>query len=88
MASPYAECSVRIDDAYLPLVALSKYGGLSIRTLRSYLTDRTHPLPHFRVGGKILVRRSDFDAWATQFKVSQAAVPVDTLVDDVVGAMR
>ena len=79
---------VRVDDAYFPLVELAKYAGLSVRTLRSYLTDRTRPLPHFRVGGKILVRRTDFDAWVSQFRVSCSAVAVDALVDDVVGAMR
>jgi hypothetical protein len=45
-------------------------------------------MPHFRVGGKILVRRSDFDIWVGQFKVSRVAVSIDDLVDDVVGAMR
>ncbi|HYT73516.1 MAG TPA: helix-turn-helix domain-containing protein [Vicinamibacterales bacterium] len=75
-------------DAYLPLKALSSYAGLSVRTLRGYLTDRTRPLTHFRVGGKILVRRSDFDAWVSQFRVSCASTSVDALVDDVVGAMR
>jgi hypothetical protein len=83
--TPPAVC---IDDAYFPLVVLSRYAGLSVRTLRGYLTDRTRPLPHFRIGGKILIRRSDFDAWANQFKVSRSAVSVDTLVDDVVGGLR
>jgi excisionase family DNA binding protein len=80
--------AVRVDDAYFPLVELAKYAGLSVRTLRGYITDRMRPLPHFRVGGKILVRRSDLDSWASQFRVSRAAVSVDTLVDDVVGALR
>jgi excisionase family DNA binding protein len=70
------------------LVALAKYSGLSVRTLRGCLSDRTRPLPHYRVGGKILVRRSDFDVWVSQFRVSTAAVSVDALVDGVVGAMR
>jgi excisionase family DNA binding protein len=78
---------VRVDDAYFPLVELAKYAGLSVRTIRGYLTDRTRPLPHFRVGGKILVLRSDFDAWVSQFRVSHAAASVDDLVDDVVGAL-
>lgn len=79
---------VQVDDAYFPLVELSKYAGLSVRTLRSYLADRTRPLPHFRVGGKILVRRSDFDAWVSQFRVSRAAVSVNDLVDDIVSTLR
>jgi hypothetical protein len=72
---------VRLDDAYLPLKSLSAYSGLSVRTLRGYLTHLVHPLPCYRIGGKVLVRRSDFDEWARQFR----AVPmsaVDALVTD------
>jgi hypothetical protein len=39
------------------LRALASYSGLSIRTLRGYLSHRAHPLPHYRVGGKVFVRR-------------------------------
>ena len=55
-------------DAYLPLKALALYSGLSVRTLRAHLADAVRPLPHFRVGGKILVRRSEFDEWVVQFE--------------------
>jgi hypothetical protein len=55
-------------DAYLSLRALSSYAGLSVRWLRRSLTDVPSPLPHYRVGGKLLVRRSEFDAWMTQFR--------------------
>ena len=68
-------------DAYLPLAALARYSGLSVRTLRGYLVHPCHQLPHFRVGGKILVRRSDFDTWADQFRVAHPDV-VKGLVED------
>ena len=48
-------------DPYLTLRALSTYSGLSVRKLRDYLTDPVHPLPCYRLGGKVLVRRSEFD---------------------------
>jgi hypothetical protein len=73
---------------YLPLKALSAYSGLSVRTLRGYLTDRVRPLPHFRVGGKILVARADFDSWVRQFRVQVTATSIEALVDDVVAGMR
>ena len=44
-------------DPFLPLKALATYSGLSVRKLRSHLEDPGHPLPCYRVGGKILVRR-------------------------------
>ena len=74
--------AVRIDDAYFSLVALSKYAGLSVRTLRSHLTHAVRPLPHYRVGGKVLVKRSEFDEWIASFR-SQTGSSVDALVDDV-----
>src|SRR5262249_29976393 len=74
-------------DPYLSLRALATYSGLSVRTLRQYLADPAHPLPHHRVGGKVLVRRSEFDAWMAAYRrVGQA--DVDTLVADVLRDVR
>ncbi len=84
-------------DPWLSLKALSKYAGLSIRSLRAYLTDPHAPLPCYRmkeppvtvtkegkrqtITGKILVRRSEFDAWMQRFKYTP---DLDKLVDEVV----
>jgi hypothetical protein len=57
-------------DAYLPLKALAGYSGLSVRTLRTYLSRPSHPLPYFRIGGKIVVKRSEYDAWVDRFRVT------------------
>ena len=56
-------------DQYLSLRALAAYSGLSIRKLRDYLDlAPADALPCYRVGGKILVKRSEFDAWMAQFQ--------------------
>ncbi len=55
-------------DPYLTLRGLAGYSGLSTRKLRDLLVDPHHPIPCFRVGGKILVRRSDFDRWMGAFR--------------------
>ncbi len=55
-------------DPYFPLKALTVDSGLSIRTLRKYLSVPLHPLPHYRLGGKILVRKSEFDRWMQHFR--------------------
>jgi hypothetical protein len=73
-----------VDDVYLPLKQLSAYGGLSVRTLRGYLTHALHPLPHFRIGGRVLVRRSDYDAWAARFRVT----PAERVADLVEGMLK
>ena len=67
---------------YLPLKALSQYGGLSVRTLRGYLHHPAHPLPHYRVGGKILVKRSEFDTWVAGFR-AESSSRVDAIVSGV-----
>jgi len=55
-------------DPFLSLRALADYGGLSVRTLRAYLDlPPDQALPCYRVNGKILVRRSEFDAWMEQY---------------------
>ncbi len=75
--------AVRTDlDPYLSLKALSAHSGMSIRTLRKALNDPVHPLPHFRPGGKILIRRSDFDQWMTRFR--QDGSDLDALVSQIV----
>ncbi len=55
-------------DPYLTLRALAAYSGCSTRWLRERLTCLTHPLPHYRVNGKILVRPSEFDTWMAPFR--------------------
>lgn len=55
-------------DPYLDLKSLAAYSGLSRRKLHNLLQDPSQPLPHYRIGGKILVRRSDFDAWALHYR--------------------
>lgn len=69
-------------DPFLPLKALADYSGLSVRKLREHLEDPRHPLPCYRVGGKILVRRSEFDAWISAYH-HRGRVDVNQLVSDV-----
>ena len=69
-------------DPFLSLRALASYGSLSVRKLRDCLADTTHPLPHYRIGGKILVRRSEYDDWASRYRRVGAA-DVDELIDEV-----
>ncbi len=70
------------DDAYLPLKALASYAGLSVRTLRNLLIHPAHPVPHYRMAGKILVKRSEFDAWMHDFHAAN-----DRGADDLVATI-
>ena len=76
------------DDSYLSLKALAMYSGLSLRTLRAHMISLSHPLPYYRIGGKILVRRREYDTWASQFRIQRPSVNIDALVDDVLRDLR
>ena len=69
---------------YFSLKALAAYSSCSIRWLRYRLADRTHPLPHHRVEGKLLVKREDFDQWIAQYRED---LPVDELEGVVNGVL-
>jgi Helix-turn-helix domain len=73
-------------DPYLSLKALATYSGLSVRKLRNCLRHPSHPLPHYRVDGKILIRRSEFDVWIRAYR--RVGDPeVDQIVDDVLAKL-
>ncbi len=56
-------------DEYLTLAQLAAYSKLSDRQLRNYLgLPPGQALPCFRPGRKILVRKSEFDAWLAQYR--------------------
>jgi excisionase family DNA binding protein len=71
-----------LDDSYCSLRQLSAYSGLSSRTLRKKIIDALHPLPFYRIGGKILVRRSEYDAWALRFRVTNP-LKADAMVNEL-----
>jgi excisionase family DNA binding protein len=73
-------------DPFLSLKALAAYAGLSVRKLRDCLDDPLHPLPHYRVGAKILVRQSEFDAWMSRYR-RVASVDVDPIVQEILDGL-
>ncbi len=76
------EVSVSVGlDPWLSLRALASYSGLSVRKLRYLLADPHHALPFYRVDGKILVRRGDFDRW---MEANKANLSLDTMVEEVI----
>jgi len=82
--SPIAERVILAcpSDPYLTLKALADYSGLSVRKLRDMLKHPLHPLPYYRIDGKILVRRSEYDIWARQFR-QMGHSDVDKIVADI-----
>jgi hypothetical protein len=74
-------------DPYFSLRGLAAYSGCSVRWLRDRLADPHHPLPHYRPVGKVLVRRSEFDAWLAQYR-RVGSPDVDRVVGDVLAGLR
>jgi hypothetical protein len=70
--SPARSDAVPRDDGYLSLRALAVYSDMSVRTLRNYLAHASNPIPHYKMDGKILVKRSEFDAWMRSFRVEKS----------------
>jgi hypothetical protein len=73
---------------YLDLKTLAAHASCSVRWLRDRLVDRIHPLPHHRVGGKVLVKKEDFDSWMVQFRVHHQTQELDDVVDGVLAKMN
>ena len=78
---------VREADYFLPLSALAKVSGLSVRKLRALLADPVAPLAHYRPGGKILVRWTEFLAYMEQFR-ARPVRDVDSMVQEIVKDLK
>jgi hypothetical protein len=70
-----------LEDAYLPLPELATYSGLAVRTLERFFNHPVHPLPYYRIGGRIVVKRSEFDDWARFFRHAPEGIDLDAAID-------
>jgi excisionase family DNA binding protein len=75
-----APAPLSVWDPLLSLKALSAYSSLSERMLRNLLRERSNPLPHYRVGGRVLVRRSHFDKWLEVYREPAFDQDADAIV--------
>lgn len=74
-------------DPWFSLKGAADYTSLSVRTLRTWLIHLEHPLPHYRVGGKVLVRRGELDRWLETFR-RVCALDLDGTVDQILREFR
>lgn len=71
---------------WMGLKQVTCYVNLSDRTVRSWIHERTDPLPAVRVRGKILVRRSELDAWLERRRLqSLEKFNLDAILKEVMG---
>ena len=74
-------------DCYFDLKNLSAYSDLAVPTLRDHLKDIRKPLPHFKIKGKILVKKSEFDRWVESFRVKNIH-ELNRIVDDALNSIK
>jgi len=80
-----AETSVTLKDQYFDLRGLSAYSSLGVGTIRDHI--RSGSLPSFKVKGKILVRKSEFDSWLEEnFRVSGESL--NHMVDEIMNNLK
>ena len=77
-----AEQGISLKDQYFDLEGLAAYSAYSVSCLRKYLKQG---LPHYK-HGKILVKRSEFDAWFRQFRIEKHEL--DEYVDQVLADLK
>jgi len=69
-------------DPFFSLKGLAGYCSLSRRTLQDLVNDASDPLPSYRVGGKLLVRKSEFDRWMVRRRNRKAQAAADLAIAD------
>ena len=74
-----------MDRQWLGLKELTQYADLSERTIRSWIYSAVDPLPAVKVCGKVLVRKSDFDAYLQRHRIKRLEeINLDATVQDAI----
>ena len=77
-----------VQPAFFDLRTLAAYSSCSVRWLRDRLVDRSCPLPHYRVEGKILVKGEEFEQWMAHYRQDRPADELDEVVNGVLTQMN
>jgi len=80
-----AETKVILKDQYFDLKGLSAYSDLAVPTLRDYIQGDA--LPCFKVKGKILVRKSEFDLWIERFRMNKNK-DIESIVNEALESIK
>jgi len=80
-----AESAIVLSDQYFDLKGLSLYSALAVPTLRDYI--REGALPYFKLKGKVLVRKSEFDTWLEKFRVDRKK-DLNTIANEIVHSVK
>jgi hypothetical protein len=70
------------NDKLFDLKSLAEYSTLGTSTIRDYIS--TERLPAFKVKGKLLFRKSDFDLWLDSYRLTS---DTDQIVADALNSV-
>ena len=70
-------------DRYMPKSEAAAYLGISVSNIEKQLVS----LPHFRVGAKVLFRKSELDRWMEKHREKPADVDLDRIADEALRAI-
>jgi excisionase family DNA binding protein len=79
------DTTITLKDQYMDLKGLSAYSHLAVSTLRDYI--RAGKLPCFKLAGKILIRRSEFDQWMEAHRMTKKK-DIKAIVNDAMRGLQ
>ncbi len=71
-------------DRYIGKVEASRYLSLSARNIEQRLDE----IPHYRVGRKLLFKKSELEQWMAQYKEPTDSSDLRALADEAVAALE
>ena len=80
-----AEITISLQDGYFDLKGLAAYSTLGVSTLRDYI--RSGKLPAYKVKGKVLVKKSEFEKWMDKHRMDKKR-DINGIVNEIVGSLK
>jgi len=79
------ELAISLKDGYFDLPGLAKYCSLKVPTLRDHI--RSGDLTAYKVKGKILIKKSEADAWIERHRIHKNQ-NLDTICNEVMDSLK
>ncbi len=70
-------------DRYMPKAEASGYLGISVSNIEKLLES----IPRFRVGAKVLFRKSELDRWKEKHREKPADLDLDRIAEEAIRAV-
>ncbi len=75
-----------IDDL-MDIHDLSKFSRFKERTIRAKLKGK-HPIPHFKVDGKLIFQKSEYLKWMERYRVIERVKDAETVKEEITKSFK